>query len=88
MMLNNFHMLIHIFFFVNCSFMYFAYFYISLPIFDLLTFFMYIKGCEGSEILSYLRSKKLAWHHFRLKEDKRRLSQRQRIFLLMVNQAS
>ena len=65
----------------------FAHSYIRLPIFDLLMFFIMHKGYEGSEILLYLRRKEFAWHHFRLKEDKKSLGQRQRNVLLMANQA-
>ena len=53
-------MRIHIFLFVNCSFKYFAYFNANLPIFNLLVWFIHIKGWEGSELLSYVTGKKLA----------------------------
>lgn len=67
-----------------CSFLSLGYLFI----FDLAVFFIHIKGCEGSEILPYLRGKKLACHDFRLEEDMRHLVQRQRILLLMANLAS
>ena len=48
-----------------------------------------VKNCEGSEIISNLEANKLACHiSWMLEEDTGLLSQRQRVVLLRVRQAS